>query len=164
MAGIIKRSGLSAGAIYTHFSGKADIIAYVAQSTIDQVLGGVRQNLTASPPPGPDRLLERIIQSIQATQIGTGLIVQLWAEAVTNPEFQATANQIFGRVRSAMASHLELWLAAEEGLGQAEAKAAAWPRSRVLLSLTVGYIVQSALLDGFDSAAYTQEVAPALDA
>jgi hypothetical protein len=92
----------------------------------------------------------------------TGVLVQLWGEAVTEPELHALIGPVFAEVQGVMGPYFERW--ARERLGRGE-DAADWARGMVpvFLGLGQGYIIQSALLPGFDGEAYLARVADLLD-
>ncbi|WP_240761915.1 TetR/AcrR family transcriptional regulator, partial [Micrococcus luteus] len=80
MANIIEASGLSAGAIYRHFSGKDEIIAYVARTAIESVFTGIRGLLDAEPLPSPTAVMTLIATRLNESDVSPGYIVQVWGE------------------------------------------------------------------------------------
>lgn len=157
LAHITEESGLSAGAIYTHFESKDDIIAYVASSAIETVLSDLDSVVDTSPLPPPIVLLERITGSIPKTT-DARLIVQLWGEAVTNASVRSIANGVFDRAREALREYLMLWLVHSKGHSIVAARNGAQPAARTIVSLIYAYILQSSLLDNFDRDAYLDDV------
>lgn len=164
MTSIIETAGLSAGAIYTHFASKDEIIAYVAHATVDGVLAGVEGVLDTDPLPSPGHLLGLIATTIPRTDIPPGLILQVWAEAITNPALRQTANQVYARVLDHLREYFTLWLTAHDGLDLRLARRQAPRRARVFLSLVYSHILQAALIDTHDAEVFTNDLAELLDA
>ncbi|MBO9577492.1 MAG: TetR/AcrR family transcriptional regulator [Microbacteriaceae bacterium] len=153
MADIIEASGLSAGALYRYFTGKQEL----AIAAAERVLAGRVANIAAAATAGPlspAQIIRAIADGFADDGVPAGLVLQLWGEAVTDPAFHAVATRVFGEFGRVFARHLADW--AREARGCSEADAAAWGRETlpVLLGLAQGFIVQSALLPGFDRDAY----------
>jgi AcrR family transcriptional regulator len=161
MAGIIEESGLSAGAIYTYFSSKEEIIAYAARSTVDSMLNRLEDALTGTSTIDPSQLLARIAQEFEQAGIEPSLVVQVWGEAVTTPAVRETVVGVFRRVVAAWADYFEARLA---GAGQPspESSRAAAATARVMFALVTAQILQSALVADFDPRAFADDVAQLL--
>lgn len=162
MANIISASGLSAGAIYTHFAGKDDIIAYVSQAAIGGVLAGIRKALSASPLPSEGDVLLLIAEGIRVADVSPGLIVQVWGEAATNPSVRETANDVYAEALHFLREYSATWLVTNRGLASSEAEAQAAPRARVLLSAVYAHILKAALIADHDGAVHAQDFAALL--
>lgn len=150
MANITEASGLSAGAIYTHFAGKDEIIAYVARTTIDGVFSGVQGLLDAEPLPNLDEVLGFITERIAHADVSSGLIVQVWSEAVTNTAVRQIANEVYTHALGFLREYVTIWLTASEGIDLRQAREQAPSQARVLLSLVYSHILQDALIDTHD--------------
>jgi AcrR family transcriptional regulator len=164
MADIIAESGLSAGAIYGHFESKQQITLAVANRILSHRMADFAQRLhDAGELPPPSAMLRMMMTGL-AGEIGdVGILVQLWGEAVTVPDMSEALRPIFGEVRSIMEPYLAQWAVERRGL--TPDAAAAWADDLILvfLGLGQGYIIQSALLPGFDADAYFRGVAFLLD-
>jgi len=163
MADIIAESGLSAGAIYGHFEGKQQLAVAVAQRILGHRMGEIEDSLTAGDLPAPSRILRTMMDGLRGEVRDPGLLVQLWGEAVTDPAISGVIGPTFVRVRAVMGGYLARW--AGERLGMAPDAAAGWADEvmPVFLGIGQGYIVQNALLPGFDADAYFRGVADLLD-
>ena len=165
MADIIAESGLSAGAIYGHFEGKQQITLAVAQRILGNRMSEFGERLhDTGELPSPSAML-RLMMTGLAGEVGhVGILVQLWGEAVTVPDMSEMLSPIFGEVRGVMRPYLTRW--AVERRGMTPDAAATWADDLILvfLGLGQGYIIQSALLPGFDGDAYFRGVATLLDA
>jgi AcrR family transcriptional regulator len=164
MADIIAESGLSAGAIYGHFASKQQITLAVAQRILGNRMSEFGQRLHETGELPPPSAMLRLMMTGLAGEVGdVGILVQLWGEAVTVPDMSEMLGPIFLEVRGVMAPYLARWAA--ERRGMAQDAAAAWADDLILvfLGLGQGYIIQSALLPGFDADAYFRGVAALLD-
>jgi hypothetical protein len=92
-----------------------------------------------------------------------GILVQLWGEAVTVPDMSEMLSPIFQQVRAVMGPYLTHYATQRRGLSPDAA--AAWAEDLILvfLGLGQGYIIQSALLPGFEADKYFRGVAALLD-
>jgi TetR/AcrR family transcriptional regulator, transcriptional repressor of aconitase len=163
MAEIIAESGLSAGAIYLHFDGKQQLAMAVAQRVLGNRMQEIGEHLHDAEIPAPSAMLRMMMQGLTADVRDPGLLVQLWGEAVTDPELAGMIGPIFERVRDVMRPYLTRW--GVERLGMATDAAAAWADGLVpiFLGMGQGYIIQSTLLADFDREAYFAAVAGLLD-
>lgn len=159
MANIIEASGLSAGAIYTHFASKDEVITYAARSVIEGVFAGIEGALETEPPPDPEQVITLIAEAMRGADVSPGLIVQVWAEAAINPTVRQTANEIYALAFGHLREYVAVWLATRHGLDAREARAQATARARVLLSLIYAHILQAAMIDTHTSAAFAAAVA-----
>ncbi|WP_350349241.1 TetR/AcrR family transcriptional regulator [Agromyces sp. G08B096] len=161
MADIIQESGLSAGAIYGHFAGKQELFAEVAAT----VLAARREELAAGrgggAPLGPAQVMAILIDGIRREPFSV-LFVQLWAEAAIDPEIRRLANGVFMQLRATVAAALAEWARAEPG--RVDGDPAAWADrvAPVVLGVAPGFMVQRAIVDGFDEDAYLTAIADVL--
>jgi AcrR family transcriptional regulator len=164
MADIIAESGLSAGAIYLHFDAKQQIALAVAQRILGNrmIEFGARLRDDGALPP-PSSMLRLMMTGLTSEVRDPRLLVQLWGEAVTDPEVSLMIGPIFAEVRKVMAPYLTRW--GIERRGMAPDAAAAWADDLipVFLGLGQGFILQSTLLPGFDADHYFAGVATLLD-
>jgi len=157
MADIIAASGLSAGAIYGYFPGKQEL----AVATAKRAISGRVEDVLAAATGGaisPAAALRAVAEGFDRDGIAFGLIVQLWGEAASRPEFHSVATTAFAALGRTFGAQLAAWARAERGVSEAEAEA--WVRERlpILLALGQGLIIQSALLPGFDREHYLAAV------
>lgn len=150
MADIIAASGLSAGAIYLHFESKQQIALAVGRRVLGRRLG----DLDATAEGGladPIATLRMLMGGMVDDLLDTRLLMQLWGEATTDPEMGALVTEIFETLRAALTRYLAAW-AGRHGVADPERWAA--DRFPALLALAQGFMVQRALLPGFDADAY----------
>lgn len=153
MANIIAASGLSAGAIYTHFTGKHEIIAYVAQTTFSGLFSGVEAIANTEPIPSPTELVDLISTSIATAQIPSGMIVQIWGEAATNPDVRTAVNLVYTRALEVLREYYVLWLTTGEGASLPSAQQRSAGHARLLVSIIYAQILQMSLIEGYDARA-----------
>ena len=162
MSNIIEASGLSAGTIYNHFKGKNEIIAYVARTTFSGLFAEVEAAASTEPPPRPSELIGLIAARIASADIPTGLLVQVWGEAVSNREVRDAANDVYEQARDALGEYCAAWLAAQ-GADRRAAERRAPARAHVMVSLIYAQILQMSLIDDHDPAALAAELGELLD-
>jgi len=157
MADIIAASGLSAGAIYRYFPGKQEL----AVATAKRAISGRVEDVLAAADGGaisPGEALRAVAEGFDREGIAFGLIVQLWGEAASRPEFRSVATTAFAALGQTFSALLAAWAHERHGIPMAQAQT--WVRARlpIMLALGQGFIVQSALLPGFDREAYLAAV------
>lgn len=154
MADIIDASGLSAGAIYLHFASKQQIVLAVGRRVLGRRLGDL-QAMTEQRLADPVTTLQVLLAGMVDDILDTRLLIQLWGEATTDPELGALVTEIFATLRTALTRYLTAW-ATRQGVAEPEPWAeAALP---AVLAIAQGFMVQRALLPGFDADAYFSSV------
>lgn len=157
MADIIAESGLSAGAIYGHFPSKIALIHGVALEVIGARVADLREHMERDPLPEPPTLI-RVLMAGMVSDLGSGrLLVQLWGEAVTDPNIGELAEQAFTRLSTAWQAYLIEWHR-RRGRSATEAEEIAREQFPLYLAAAQGYIIQSALLPSFDSETYLRSI------
>jgi AcrR family transcriptional regulator len=110
MADIISESGLSAGSIYSHFEGKADIVRCAAASELSAHLAAMHDSTPASEPLTPRELTRLALQAIQGPmRENADMLVQIWAEAPRDPEIAELARDNLDQLRQTLARALGPW-------------------------------------------------------
>ncbi|HTL39974.1 MAG TPA: TetR/AcrR family transcriptional regulator [Pseudolysinimonas sp.] len=163
MADVIAESRLSAGAIYGYFESKQELALAVARRVLGNRMSEFGDRLAqADELPAPSAMLGAMMTGLARDMRDPGVLVQLWGEAVTDPELSRLISPVFAEVQDVMGPYLERWARERLGMG---ADAAAWSRQMVpvFLGLGQGYIIQSALLPGFDGPGYLAGVGALLD-
>jgi len=154
MADIIDASGLSAGAIYGHYTGKQQIVMAVAERILGERSVELERFASAEVIPSPADVIRLMVTRVANEFDGTGALLQVWAEAVVTPEITALVDRVFARVRAALTSFLTAW--ATQNPHPSRPDPAEWAEavSPVLFGIGQGYIVQSSLLASFDADDY----------
>ena len=152
MADIIAESGVSAGAIYSHFSGKADIARHVALIVMDSKASElIRHAGQRESPLSPTETIRFLLDTIGREGVSKSMLVQLWAEATVDPEIHAVMNEAVGQLRQAYLGTVRPWLVAK---GMPSDEASVQRAATTMLTLSQGFIANTALFGDRDPAEY----------
>jgi AcrR family transcriptional regulator len=152
MTNIIDAAGLSAGAIYRHFSSKDEIIAFVARTAFSAVFAGIQGVLDTEPLPSPPEVMALIAEGMQKSEVSSGYIVQVWGEAATNATVRRIANEFYSSASEFLREYLTVWLTTRQSLELRQARVRAAAQARLMVSLVYSHILQDALIDGHEAA------------
>ncbi|XVU27935.1 TetR/AcrR family transcriptional regulator [Actinoplanes sp. CA-054009] len=158
MADIISESGLSAGAVYRYFRSKDEIIGSVSEialSTADEIF---RVLLADGATPSPEQAVHASIEAISGrlmndTTLGTDITrigIQVWAEALRNPELATRVNLVYRGLREHFAEVARRWQAA----GHLPADVVPEQVGAAMLGLVQGFVLQNLLVTDTDTASY----------
>lgn len=153
MAEIIAESGLSAGAIYGYFESKQEL----ALAVMHREAAGRAAEIDATAEGraiSPGRMVRILADTFVRHSPNPALVVQMWGEAASDPEFQAITATAFAEIGKIFGAHLVRW--AEEVRDFPAEEAARWSVSMrpVLLALVQGLILQGSLVPEFDRESY----------
>lgn len=166
MADLIGKLGLSAGAVYRYFRSKEEIIGAVAETALSGADETFTRLLAGGAAPSPAHAVTAIIESViarAANDPGTGqdltrIALQVWAEALRNPDLGRRANEALRRLREHYAEVARRWQAA----GNLPANAVPEQVGAALLGLTHGFMLQHLLLADTTATSYAAGVAALL--
>ena len=158
MADIIAESGLSAGAIYGHFSGKRELLAACATEVLSRRRDEVGAAIDQAQPPSPGEAIALLVRGMVREGIDSRTLVQLWAEATVDPELRTIANEALAIIRGTFERALYAWFAAHPEQAPTGIDEAVRSLVPVLAGLGQGFILQRTLVDGFDEDAYLAAV------
>jgi AcrR family transcriptional regulator len=161
MADIIEESGLSAGAIYGHFSGKQELFAAVAGRVLDARRGELEARRADLGPLPPGQVVATLVDGIRREPF-SAVIVQLWAEAAVDREIRELVQAVFARLRETVHAALAEWASAEPGRVEGDPVLWATRLTPVVLGMGPGFMVQRAIIDDFDEDAYLSALVEAL--
>jgi|SRR6266540_4373790 len=148
MQDVIRAAGLSVGAFYRYFPSKTDLIRAIAEETVGELL--VELDAAAGVEPAPPLaeamrqvldIAERRISGDQRARIA----VQVWAEALRDPELGELVADIYQRVRDRF-TLLATRAANPEAVGA------------VLFGLVQGYVLQRLLVGKIDATMYHEGI------
>ncbi len=150
MADIIAASGLSAGAIYLHFASKQQIALAVGRQVLGRRIGDLDE-LPAARCPIRSRCCGSSSRACWMTWSTPACCCSFWGEATSDPAMGALVGEIFETLRDGFTRYLTAW-ATQRGAPDP----AAWATRALpaVLALAQGFMVQRALVPGFDADAY----------
>lgn len=161
MADISAESGLSAGAIYSHFTSKAEIARHVAHLVLDRRATELTAHArTSGRPLSPAEIIGFMLGAIQHSGVSKALLLQVWAEATVDPELHEMVTGTFEQLRAAYGALVRDWLL-ERGrpAGDAEVRRAA----STMMTMSQGYITHAALYGEGDPEVYLASAAQLLN-
>jgi AcrR family transcriptional regulator len=167
MADIIAASGMSAGAVYRYFRSKEEIIGAVAETSLTTAEEIFERLLADGYTPSPTETVTALVEGIAKVAPNaiegvdtTRIAVQVWAEALRNPELLLRANVVYRRLRGHCAEVARRWQAA----GNLPAEAAPDQVGAAMLALVQGFLLQNLLLADTSAPAYVNGVRALLGA
>ena len=152
MADIIAESGLSAGAIYSHFASKADIARHVAQIVMDSKAAELIDHASGlGRPLAPAETIQFLLETLGREGVSKPMLLQLWAEATVDPDIHLMMTQAVGQLRRAYDVTVRPWLVAN---GMPADEASVRHAVTAMLTLSQGFIANTALFGDRDPAEY----------
>jgi AcrR family transcriptional regulator len=152
MQDVFRESGLSAGAVYRYFPGKAAIVTAIAQEAVGGVIRSIEE-IIAEPVAPIDETMARVLAMVDRLTGPQGtarLALQVWAESLRNP---ALADFVEATYRSIRGRFVEL-AKREQAAGRIPPQADPDQVGAVLFGMVPGYIMQRLLVGGVDPATY----------
>lgn len=154
MADIIAESGLSAGAIYGNFKNKNDLIDVSVHGVLDRLLIRIEALGSRDPIPEPHEFLTAFLSNLRQDIVSDGLLLQVWAEAVTDPDLRPMVAETHAEIKAVFASYLTHWYTQTRGFPAVEASERAGKYAAILLGTCQGFLVQSAIVPDFNTEEY----------
>lgn len=164
MSDIIAEAGLSVGAIYSHYAGKGELVAAVAE----EVFAPARPELQpardeSGVPLHPLEFADRISGTLLDKLEGAVLPLQVWGEATVDDNLKRAFLAVFGGLMGGIRSQIVLWLVEVKGRPAEQAEKLADGLAQVTGGLLQGALVQTAFVPGFDRSAYLRTARPIFD-
>jgi AcrR family transcriptional regulator len=153
MADIIAESGLSAGAIYSYFKNKQELILYVTRDVLESRAADLEGLEKQDPLPPPAAVIRMFLDGMTHDIGNPSILLQIWAAAVTAPESMEPVSGVVVQLRALYERYLRAWFV-RKGLGEREAEERAFAIAPVVVAMCQGFILQSVLLPDFDSEGY----------
>ena len=153
MADVIEESGLSAGAIYGYFAGKQELFAAVAGRVLEARRGELEAQRAHGAPLAPGQVMATLIDGMRREPFGH-VIVQLWAEAAIDPEIGELVQAVLLRVKETVRQRLVEWASAEPGRVDGDPEEWAARITPVVVGVAPGFMIQRAIVPGFDEEAF----------
>ena len=151
MQDIFIEADLSAGAVYSHFTGKDEIIAAIADEVIDNITASLDVALAHHEPPTLADVVERFLDTLQRADIAT-IAITVWAEAVRDPVLQRRLASRYRRMRD----DLTKLVLAQSKRGTIDANLSAQHVAQVVTALGPAFLQQRAFDATITAATFTQ--------
>ena len=109
MADIIAESGLSAGAIYSHFSGKQEILLATAASALETAQSMIEAAAAEGVHGIAPRPLARMLIDEVMPRDMLRVVLQFWAESPSDPDLAVLVGRNLGHIRGVIVGVLQPW-------------------------------------------------------
>ena len=163
MDDVIAEAGLSAGAVYRYFPGKAALISTAVENAFTLARGVFEDLLAQDPPPPPEVAIGRAAGRVAELSAQQGfdlsrLAGTAWGEALRDAQLAELARAVYGRFRQ----HFGLLARRWQEAGHVSPDADPDEVAAAALALLPGFMVQRVLLGDLEPAAYARGVAALL--
>ncbi|QTX03935.1 TetR/AcrR family transcriptional regulator [Agromyces archimandritae] len=159
MADIIAESGLSAGAIYGHFSGKHELFAAMSRRTLGQRFAELDSLGSDGRPLAPAEVMRSVMTGMR-DHFDLRILIQLWADAAIHADVRAEIAGPIGAIREAFGTAVRPWFEAHpEHVVDGDVDATIAALMPIALSLGQGFVLQREIFDDFDDEAYFAQAA-----
>ncbi|MFC8178548.1 TetR/AcrR family transcriptional regulator [Rhodococcus sp. 14-2470-1b] len=153
MADIITESGMSAGAIYSYFKNKQDLILHVTRDVLKsraEDLDGLEKQ---DPLPPPAAVIRLFLAGMTKDVGNPSILVQIWAAAAGEADESTSVESVVTELRALYEGYLRVWFR-RNGASGSDADARAQSMAPLVVGLCQGFILQSALVPDFDPEGY----------
>lgn len=157
IADIVAESGLSTGAIYSHFADKGEIARYIAERYLFTRADGLEEAAANGTLLAPREVLLTLLTAVQERPIPGSVILQFWAESTVDEGLRVAVGKVAERIGDIFVRALMPWALRGTDSG-AEATALATSSARTLIALAQGYITSSTVLGPRDPVEYLDSV------
>lgn len=144
MADIIDESGVSAGSIYSHFAGKAEIARYVAADIVGKKIISLGVLAAERGVSTPSEVIAIALERISDGGVPPRVIVQMWSEATTDPDMLEVVQDVMESLRDGFAMNVLPWARAHTADEDA-ARDLARRKAVIMTGIGQGFIAASAL-------------------
>ena len=144
IADIVEESGLSTGAIYSHFSTKSELARYVVGRFLMPRLDALEASAARGEVLAPRQVVRGMLSVFGEAGLSTSLVLQFWGEAMVEPGLHDEMLRTAGRLRAALTHAIEPWARAQAADG-ATAEALAADTTRSIIALAQGYVANTAV-------------------
>jgi AcrR family transcriptional regulator len=145
MQDILKASGMSAGAVYRYFPSKEAIIVEIAHQALSEVTRAIDEMAALDQPPPLDLAVEALLSVVLRMERDLDfarVTIQLWSEAVRNPEISRQAIAIITAARGRFAELIRL----QQRAGHLPDDVPSEDVAATLASVLPGFILQHVLV------------------
>jgi TetR/AcrR family transcriptional regulator, transcriptional repressor of aconitase len=144
---IIRESGLSSGAVYTHFTGKEELILAAISNYMGQLRGLFAPVLAGAQTATPIDFIRQMASAIEkhTNRVGVDLnrvILMGWGEAQTNPAVKSVISSFQAKYRAALVDVMRQWQKSKYLRSDVDPE----DIGKAFFSLLLGFVAQQALL------------------
>ncbi|QIG38644.1 TetR/AcrR family transcriptional regulator [Microbacterium sp. 4R-513] len=161
IADIVAESGLSTGAIYSHFTNKAELARYIVGRFLGVRIDELEHRAAEGEVLSPREILLTMLGIFTSTGLSPGLVLQFWGEAMVDPEIRAEMTNTIGRLFSGLQAAILPWARAQTP-DDAAAAALSARAARTVVTLAQGFIANTAMLGRREPAEYVEFAASVL--
>jgi AcrR family transcriptional regulator len=151
MQDIFAEAGLSAGAVYSHFTGKDEIITAIAEDVIDKITSAVEAGLPDGERPTLDEALAGFFATLQRLDIAP-IAVIVWGEAIRDPALSERLSGLY----HGLAEYFTELVRIGQARGSIDPGTPAKQTAVVLTALGPAFLHQLAFGPGIDAPRFTQ--------
>lgn len=151
MQDIFAEADLSAGAVYSHFTGKDEIINAISEEVIDKITSTIDAVIPGGEPPALDEALGDFFDMLQQADIAP-IVVVVWGEAIRDPVLSQRISALYRRVED----HLVPLVRIGQARGVIDPGIPAERAAQFLTALGPAFLHQLAFGPGVDASAFTQ--------
>ncbi|GAA1965498.1 TetR/AcrR family transcriptional regulator [Microbacterium deminutum] len=141
IADIVAESGLSTGAIYSHFTNKGELARYIVSEFMLPRLDAIAASAEVR---APRQIIELMLAATIENGISPAVILQFWAEGSMPGEIRDELLRTIVKLRSALAAALLPW-ARQRTADEEEAAALAYARTVDVAAVAQGFISNEAI-------------------
>lgn len=156
MADIIAESELSAGAIYHHYKSKQDLVERV----VHDVISGRTADLAALekqfPLPHPAAVVRDFLGGLGRDLGDPSILVQVWGVAIVDAGLKELVGELMRELIGLFERYFRAWFLERDLPAAARQRAKAV--APVIVGICQGYLLQAAIVPGFDADAYLSAI------
>ncbi|MDW4573773.1 TetR/AcrR family transcriptional regulator [Microbacterium sp. M3] len=144
IADIVAESGLSTGAIYSHFSNKAELARYIVGRFLLPRIDALETSGERGDVVTPRQALRGMLGVFEEVGLPPSLVLQFWGEAMVEPGLHEEMLRTAGRLRASLAAALGPW-SLEQAADPTDAEGLAAGTARTVAALAQGYVANVAV-------------------
>lgn len=164
IADIVEESGLSTGAIYSHFTNKAELAKYIVGRYLIVRIDALEAAGRAGVVQPPRQVLGDLLGIFAENGLPERVVVQFWGEAMADAEIHAAMASTAGHLSASLRAAVTPWTRQRLGYEASESTVAEHSArtARTIASLAQGYIANVAVFGHRDVAEYVASLVDAL--
>ena len=144
IADIVEESGLSTGAIYSHFTNKGELARYIVGRYLLPRIDGLEAVGARGDILPPREALRGMLGAFDEAGLKASLVLQFWGEAMVEPGLREQLVITAARLRGSLEIAIGPW-AATQTVDDGDAAALAAAAARSIAALAQGYIANVAV-------------------